>query len=357
MLRVRLTAILVVLLSVILGVPRSEAEDEDDGRVPGIPVLLYHRVGDARYPSTNVPLDAFRQQMEYLRAEGFQVISTADLAAHLRDDAELPARPVVIQFDDGYRSVYENAVPVLREFGYPFTVFVPTDALDRGFGDYMTWEMAAELPARGGSVASHGRSHSRLVAAGLGKGDAPDLDGELRGSRKALEARSLDPSWIAYPYGEYSPAVLAATEAAGYQLGFAQDPGTASRWSDPFRIPRYAVVGGLGEFGTFRERLTYRPLPARPESPAPGVLDPTFDGRIKVCFDHADEYGLASANLFLSEKGRLEAGFDVATGCLTSEIKPPLTRRLNRVLVSVREKGSGRYGLTSWVVVNPDGRF
>ena len=85
---------------------------------PELRILLYHRVGDDRYPTTNVPIDGFRQQMQYLADEGYTVVFTREVETFLLEGKALPDKAVAIQFDDGFRTVYDNAFPILKEFNY-----------------------------------------------------------------------------------------------------------------------------------------------------------------------------------------------------------------------------------------------
>ncbi|GAB4254551.1 MULTISPECIES: polysaccharide deacetylase family protein [Deferrisoma] len=324
--------------------------------VPEEPVriLLYHRVGDGRYPTTNVTVEAFRAQMEWLRDNGFTVVSTRDLEAHLLDGRLLPPKPVVLQFDDGYRSVLETAWPVLREFGYPFTVFLPTRALDDGYSDYLTWEEVEGLAREGVEFGVHGHRHLRLGRPRDGEASEEyrsRVRVEFARSAERFQAHGLEPRWVAYPYGEYGPAVLEACRELGFRLGFTQDPGAVPPGGDPFRIPRFAVVGSLADLGTFQERMTYGALLLRDLEPPPGPLAaadvPRFAGRLV----EPERYE-PGVNLFVSEAGRLDARYDAATG----RFEAPgfrLTRRINRVLVSARERATGRFALASWLLVGP----
>ncbi len=345
--RLRLVA---ALLGLALALPAAALAEP-------VRILLYHRVGDPRYPSTNVSLEAFRHQMEWLRDRGFTVVSTRDLEAHLLRGVPLPPKPVVIQFDDGYRSVYENAVPVLRDLGYPFCVFIPTRALDRSYQDYMTWEEVKRLARSGVEFGVHGHRHLRL---GLpAPGQTPQeyenaLRAELTTARERFAARGLDPRWVAYPYGEYNPTVMRVCRDLGFRLGFSQDPGAVPEDVDVFRVPRFAVVGGMADQAVFRERMGYLALGLEDLTPPPGVLASPRVARFGARVIDPGRYEPGSVNLFVSERGRVaEARFDPATG----RVEAPgatLTRRLNRVLISLRDRETGRYALGSWLLLLPE---
>lgn len=314
-------------------------------------VLLYHRVGEERYPSTNVSAEAFRAQMDWLDANGFPVVSTAELEAAILDGRRLPPRAVVIHFDDAYRSVFDRAFPILRERGLPFTVFLPCDAIDRGYPDFVTWEMVAVMARHGGSFGAHGVRHGRLAPDSDGSGSRSG-DDELRTAMEVLRARGIEPRWLAYPYGEYSPVAMREAEGAGYSLAFSQDPGSIGLRSHRFRLPRFAVVGSVGSMATFRERLGYLPLTLGALEPAFGFLATPTPSVFRARVVDPDRYEPGSASVFVSELGQLPARFDPSTGVVSAQGGQMLRRRLNRVLVSLREKAHGGFAVGSWVLLN-----
>ncbi len=314
-------------------------------------VLLYHRVADVRYPSTSVSGEAFRAQLKWLGENGFPVVSTADLEDAVLGAKRLPEKAVVIHFDDGYRSVFDEAFPVLRELGLPFTVFLPTEAIDKAYPDFVTWDMVAEMERHGGSFGVHGVRHLRLERGGVPQGTARSEE-EFRGGAARLRARGLEPRWLAYPYGEYTERTMREAERAGFALAFSQDPGSVGDRSPRFRLPRFAVVGSVGDMGTFRERMAYRPLTLEAESPPFGFLSAARPGVFRARVADPGRYEPGSASVFVSELGKLPARFDASTGLVSAEGGQTLRRRLNRVLVSLREKAGGGYAVGSWLLLN-----
>ncbi|MEW6489943.1 MAG: polysaccharide deacetylase family protein [Thermodesulfobacteriota bacterium] len=326
---------------------------------PHARVLLYHRVGDTRHPSTNVSTEAFRAQLQWLRDNGFTVVSTERLEAFLLRGEPLPERAVAIHFDDGYRSVYENALPVLREFGHPFTVLLPTEALDRGYPDYMTWEMVGELAGAGASFGAHGHRHLRLGAPEQGEpaeAYVRRIREELREGAERLKRRGIDARWVAYPYGEYNDTVLREAREAGFALGFSQDAGALGRGHDPLWLPRFAVVGTVAEMATFTERMGYLPLVLSDQTPPAGpVPGGALPARLSAAVAEPHEYRPDTVNVFVSELGRRESRFDPAGGRIEAQGDAILSRRLNRVLVTLRHGPTGRFALGSWLLVHPEG--
>lgn len=321
---------------------------------PDARILLYHRVGDARYPTTNVSLEEFRHQMKWLADEGYTVVPTRRIEAFLLEGEPLPPKAVALHFDDGLRSVYTNAFPVLKEFGYPFAVFLPTEAVDNRYPDYVTWEMVAEMARAKGEFSAHGHTHSRLSGPGAGE-SAEAFRGRVRAefvrSRDELARHGLEARWAAYSFGEHGPDLLQSVREAGFKLGFTQDPGAVGPKSDPFILPRYAVVGSVAEFSLFRQRVGYAPLELSSQWPPRGELKapPTRFGAVLA---EPERYDPLSVSLYVSEWGGIPSRYDSATGRVEAVTSKPLKKHFNRVIVTAREKDTGRFGLVSWSIVN-----
>ena len=124
-------------------------------------IFIYHRFGDARYPSTNIDLQVFAQQLDWLKQQGRPVLSLGEVVRRLRAHEPLPAGCVVLTVDDAYRSFLDGAMPLLRRFGYPVTLFVNSDAV--GAGGYLTWDELRKLAAEGVEIGNHSASHAYLL--------------------------------------------------------------------------------------------------------------------------------------------------------------------------------------------------
>lgn len=191
-------------------------------------LICYHGVSD-RWPSPlAVRPERLEEQLWLLAKRGYQARTFLDAIA-----ASDPGKYLAVTFDDGYRSVFELAFPILRAAGMPGTVFVPTalmgmeepmawPGVDQWLGTPyagelagMSWDQLRELADAGWEIGSHTRLHARLPELGDGA-----LAEELSVSRQECEMRLGRPCrTIAYPYGSADGRVVAATEAAGYAAG------------------------------------------------------------------------------------------------------------------------------------------
>jgi len=246
-------------------------------------VFMYHRFAEDRYPATNIRLEQFRQQLEYLREGGFNVIPLSELMAFLSTGKPLPPKAVVLTIDDAYRSIYDVAYPLFREFGFPFTVFVSTDAVDDKLAAYLGWDQIREMAAQGVTFANHGAGHIYMVEKLPDESDSDwlhrvgaDIDKgwqrlsqELSGEQKPLAGI------FAYPYGEYNTMVAEQLTQRGY-MAFGQQSGAVGPHSDQRVLPRYPMAEAFAEMSGFRTKAMSQPLPVKNVSPWDPVTTETL---------------------------------------------------------------------------------
>src|SRR2546422_10748841 len=129
-------------------------------------IFCYHRLVDKiRYPGTEITPAVFEAQMKELKDRGITVISLQDLLAWKRGEKNIPPRCDVITFDDGWKSQYEVAWPIMKKFGYTFTMFIYTEGVagaSLGGGQAITWEMLADMRDNGIDIQAHTATHQDL---------------------------------------------------------------------------------------------------------------------------------------------------------------------------------------------------
>lgn len=230
-----------------------------------VPILMYHQIGEpaprgAPYRSLTVHPTAFRRQMRWLRRLGYRGLSMRDILPYVR--GEKHGKVVGITFDDGYRNVFRNALPVLQDNGFTATNYFVVHQLGGGnvwdyeegiaHSDLMSREEMLEWARQGMEVGSHTLDHPRL----------PDIDPaaaltQIRGSREALEQILGEPvSAFCYPYGAENAAIREMARSAGYSNATTTARGLARADDDLMGLPRVVVARSTHIFRFLQKCLT-----------------------------------------------------------------------------------------------------
>src|SRR5437879_1091162 len=225
-------------------------------------IFCYHRLVDKiRYPGTEITPAAFETEMKELKDRGITVISMQDLLAWKRGEKNIPPRCAVISFDDGWKSQYEVAWPIMKKFGYPFTMFIYTEGVrggSLGGGEAITWEQLADMRDNGIDIEAHSATHQDLreghtimVANPGGKRSRTKLTGpqyeqwvknEVVGCKELLEQRlGIKVNCFAVPFGSYKEHVKELARNAGYEAMFTVYGQPITFTSELDSLGRYAI--------------------------------------------------------------------------------------------------------------------
>lgn len=225
-------------------------------------VIQYHHVDTVTPAATSISPDVFAEHMTYLADNGFAVWPLPRLLHSLKSGEVLPDKVIAITFDDGYKSVYTHAVPLLHKHHFPFSVFINTKLVGRS--GYMSWGELSELVRQGNTVANHTASHPHLVRL-LDKESESHwharITQEMTEAEKVLRNKlGQTPGLLAYPYGEYDQRVEAIARELGL-LAFAQHSGAFDQHVDWQAIPRFAFGGQYTALKRFIEKVNSLPMP------------------------------------------------------------------------------------------------
>lgn len=267
---VRLSTVAVFLFAILLSMLLSRMEESRKAAAIGtkqsVPVLMYHHLlsekDGSKYNANDIVTFAedFERQLGWLKENGYQSISPAQLVAWFYDGAAIPEKAVMLTFDDGYMSNFIYGYPLLKQYGFSAVIFSVTGKIAEQTVNFNPNQInmldAASMQA-GSDVfyyASHTHNlhtlhgkHSALVDA-----DAALVQQDLKESFAALQAfSSADVTVFSYPYGNYSDAVIDLLKQNGVQLAFRADKGTLTRDSNPYALPRFPVSHKIS-FETFK---------------------------------------------------------------------------------------------------------
>ena len=230
-----------------------------------VPILCYHRFG-SRASSMTLTAASFEAQMRYLAQNGYSVIPMAKLVDFLDGKIALPRKSVVITIDDGYRSTYDIAWPVLRKFNFPATVFLYTDFV--GASDALTWPQMKEMTASGlVDIQPHSKTHANLTMRLADENDARyrerikrEVEAPVDVIRERLGEATVT---YAYPYGDVNDVVVEYLRGKGVKLGVTVTPG-GNAFFAPAPMLRRTMVYGADDIDVFRSKLVTALPVARP---------------------------------------------------------------------------------------------
>ncbi|HKW92879.1 MAG TPA: polysaccharide deacetylase family protein, partial [Methylomirabilota bacterium] len=196
------------------------------GVTPGgyqiVPILTYHNLAEQAKGRLVLAAASFREQMRYLKTNGYRVVSLADFVEFTRLGRQLPQRAVVLTFDDGYHAFKDFAYPVLKELGFTATLFIYTDWVGAGRGA-LSWNDLRELSAAGFDIQAHTKTHADLRRA-TGETEAQyarRMHAELEQPQELFNKNLGHRSQIlAYPYGRWEEGLLPKVKEYGYIAAF-----------------------------------------------------------------------------------------------------------------------------------------
>lgn len=233
-----------------------------------VPILMYHVIGEpprsAPFPALYIAPDELRAQVRWLARAGYEAVTLGRVVDAWNGRAALPARPIVLSFDDGYRSHVTAALPILAAQGWPGVLNLDLSNLAPAWGVGVAG--VRRLMAAGWEIDAHSLTHadvSTLSGAALAR--------EVAGSRRAIRRLfGVVPRFFCYPAGRYDGEAIAAVKAAGYEGATTTELGLASPAADRFTLARVRIDRGDGAVGLAR-KLAALGLPTSPITGTPGA--------------------------------------------------------------------------------------
>ncbi|MDY0743297.1 polysaccharide deacetylase family protein [Paucibacter sp. R3-3] len=221
-----------------------------------VPILCYHRFGGAAGKMSVSPAN-FAAQLDWLARNDWHVIRLAQLQDYLAGRQSLPRRSVVITIDDGYESSYRHAFPLLRQHGFPATVFVYTDFI--GSADALNWAQMQEMAESGLiDIQAHSKTHRNLIERAAQESEPQyrqQLEAEARLPRELLQRRlPVQVRHFAYPYGDANDAMLDVMERQQYALAVTVTPGGNGFFAPPLMLRRTMIFGDT-DLDAFKAKL------------------------------------------------------------------------------------------------------
>ena len=206
---------------------------------------MYHRFDESKYPSTNIQLDVFKEQLQIIEQENIEFVHPKNFEQSLSQNKG--KRKILLTIDDGLLSFYENAWPILREKKIPFILFVNTREV--GAYNYMNWSQISELDKFSQvEIGNHSHSHEYLVE------ENPEViqDDILKSIKIFKDKLGKNSEFFSYPFGEYSLTFKKIIKDLGFKYAFGQHSGVIDETKDFWELPRFPINEKYGEKKRFK---------------------------------------------------------------------------------------------------------
>jgi peptidoglycan/xylan/chitin deacetylase (PgdA/CDA1 family) len=342
-------------------------------------IFCYHRLVDKiRYPGTEITPAAFEAQMKSLKDRNITVISLQDYLAWRRSEKNIPPRCAVVTFDDGWKSQYEVAWPIMKKFNYPLTLFIYTEGVrggSLGGGEAITWEQLAEMRDNGVDIEAHTATHQDLREGHTVMVMSPDrkrtkkkltgaeyeqwLQNEVVGCKQLLEQRlAIKCNCFAVPFGNYNDHVKEIARNAGYEAMFTVY-GQPLTFNSPMdALGRYAIEANKPK--VFEDAMKMIATSSGGANAAAEVGSATLqtqpaDGEtvrtalplIKANLSSMGAIDPASVQMRVSGLGVVPASFDAKNGTVSYQVTQKLRDKSCTVILSAKT-GDGKRTEAHW---------
>ncbi len=219
----------------------------------GLISIMYHRFNETKYPSTNIQLDIFKEQLKIIEDEGIKFIHPKEFEQSLVEKKK--ERKILFTVDDGLLSFYKNAWPILKKKQIPFILFVNTREV--GAFNYMNWDQIRELYKEDFvEIGNHSHSHEYLVDE-----SREVIENDILKSIKIFEEKlGKNSDFFSYPFGEYSLEFKNLIKSLGFKYAFGQHSGVIDETKDKFELPRFPINEKYGEIKRFKTLMKTLPL-------------------------------------------------------------------------------------------------
>ena len=218
----------------------------------GILTLMYHRFDEKKYPSTNIQMNIFKEQIKIIKSLNYNFYDPGDF----KKNFQIPKneKKILITIDDAFSSFYESAWPYLKNNQIPFILFVSTEAI--GKNGYMNWQQIKEIEKEPNVyIGNHSHSHDYLV--NFKKEDF--VDDINKANKILINNLGYNPIFFSYPFGEYSEYIKKYI-SKNFLFSFGQHSGVIDINKDPHELPRFPINEKYGDLKRFKFLINLHPL-------------------------------------------------------------------------------------------------
>jgi len=310
----------------------------------GILSIMYHRFDENKYPSTNIRMEVFKEQITLIKKNNIEFINPIEFDQNF--NVPKKEKKILITIDDGFTSFYENAWPFLKKNKIPFLLFISTKQI--GKNGYMNWEQIKEVEKENFAfIGNHSYSHDYLT-----KYNYNDFIIDINKSIKDFKVNlNYNPIYFSYPFGEYSLEQKKFIEK-NFKYGFGQHSGVIDINKDKYELPRFPINEKYGDLERFKFLIKLKPLQYKSLTPEQKLIKVNNPPNIYVEF-FKDQININNINCFSNEGGNWKnSEIEVKNNILNIKLKDKFTPRRGRVNCSLKDNSDWRWFGTQFTIEN-----
>ena len=301
----------------------------------GILSLMYHRFNEDKYPTTNIQMDVFKNQIEIIKKFKYDFYDPKNLEKNF--DTPKSDKKILITIDDAFSSFYEFAWPYLKKEKIPFILFVSTEAV--GKNGYMTWDQIRELEKETITyIGNHSHSHDYLVDL-----ETDEFIVDINSSSLIFKEKlGYNPIFFSYPFGEYS-LFIKEYISKNFKFSFGQHSGVIDINKDRYELPRFPINEKYGDLKRFKFLIKLSPLQYKSLLPVEKYL--TNKNPPKFVVEFFDEQkNLHNINCFSDEGNKWEkSNITLDQNILNLNFRDKFIFRRGRINCSLNDDGVWRW--------------
>ena len=327
-----------LFIIILLCISNSKAEKTNikyysDDR--GILSLMYHRFNEDKYPSTNIQMDIFKQQIEIIKKFKYDFYNPKNLEKNFH--IAKTEKKILITIDDAFSSFYEIAWPYLKKEKIPFILFVSTETV--GKNGYMTWDQIQELEKETTAyIGNHSHTHSYLVDQ-----KNEDFIIDIATSSSIFKEKiGYNPIFFSYPFGEYS-TLIKEHISKNFKFSFGQHSGVIDVNKDRYELPRFPINEKYGDLKRFEFLINLNPLQYKVLNPLDKYLINNNPPKFSVEFFDKQK-NINNINCFSDEGNKWEKSkIDFNQNILKLNFREKFNFRRGRINCSLNDDGIWRW--------------
>jgi peptidoglycan/xylan/chitin deacetylase (PgdA/CDA1 family) len=311
----------------------------------GVLSLMYHRFNENKYPSTNIRMNIFDEQMQMIKDLDYEFYNPKIFEKEF--DNKKNKKKILITIDDGFQSFYQEAWPYLKKNNIPFILFVSTEPVGRN--GYMTWDQILEIEnSEIGMIGHHSHTHEYLIDM-----TNEDFINDIEKASKIFKEKlGYVPSIFSYPFGEYSK-LMKDYIIGKFTLAFGQHSGVIDLNKDRYELPRFPINEKYGDLKRFKSVINYNPLEYRAILPEEKKIDnQTNPPELTVEF-FKEQKNIKNITCYSNDGGKWKkTDLDIQNNFMKVKFTEKFVPRRGRINCSLNDNGKWRWFGTQFTVIN-----